>query len=330
MKATLNFTVENGLHSEGNTFTPPIGSMLNLSENVIYNRNKVLKSIAAPNSVATFGGNKIFVLDEDFIGMMGKNITTKKATGNIVQSTGKNLWFVGNSIGDTDTVRVSTAFAAPVNIGALSSTPQLAKYNGSGWDAAVQVGLAPQEDTPELILTTDATRDAAFSGLITGSISARLARKRNGTVSIASGASNIVTGETDSVYVTIPAYVEDGSDADDRVWLLYFTPVGFGSQYAHSLFPIEIPEVELDGTNALGWTSVQGNARIKVIDQDASVQANRKVEIEFNTNDLLALTPFEDYYAAEACKFLQPLGNVMCLIGSGTDSTAFDVSYPNN
>jgi hypothetical protein len=329
-KERLNFTVEKGLHSEVNTFNPPLGSMLSLSENVIYDRNKVLKSIAAPNAVVSFGGNKVYVLDENFIGMMGKNITTKKATGNIVQASGRNLWFVGNSIADTDTVKVSTSFAAPVNIGALSSTPQLAKFNGSGWDTPVQVGLAPQTETPELILTTDGTRDAAFSGILTGSLSARLARKRNGTVSIASGASNVVTGETDSAYVTIPAYIEDGSDADDRVWLLYFTPPGFGSQYAHILFPIEIPEVELDGTNALGWTSIQGNAKVKVISQDASVQADRKIEVEFNINDLLQLTPFDDYYAAEACKFLAPLGNVMCLVGSGTDGTAFDVSYPNN
>lgn len=329
-KERLNFSVDKGLHDEANTFNSPIGGMLNLSENVYYDRNKVLTSLAAPNSVATFGGNKTFVLDENFIGMLGKNITDKKATGNIVQASGRNLWFVGNTIGDADAVKVSTSFGVPVNIGTLSTIPQLAKYNGSGWDSPVQVGLAPQEDVAELILTTDSTRDAAFSGIITGSVSVKLARKRNGTVSIASGASNVVTGDTDSVYVTIPEYAEDGSDADDRVWLLYFTPMGFGSQEAHLLFPIEIPEVELDGTNALGWTTTQGNAKVKVISQHASTQASRKIEVEFNINDLLAIQPFDDYYAAEACKFIQPLGNVMCLVGGGTDGTAFDVSYPNN
>lgn len=211
----------------------------------------------------------------------------------------------------------------------LSTTPQLAKWNGTGWNNPVQVGLAVQDDAPQLILTTDSTRDAYFDGILTGSTSCRLARKRNGTVSIASGASNVVTGDTDSVYVLIPDYPEDGSLQTERIWLLYFTYKGKGSLASHFMFPIEIPESKLDGSDALGWTSTQGNARVKVIEQHASNQANRKIEVEFYDNDLLLLQPYDDYYSAGACKFIRPLGNVMCLIGSGSDSTAFDVSFPN-
>lgn len=211
----------------------------------------------------------------------------------------------------------------------LSSTPQLAKWTGSAWGNPVQVGLAPQETAPELILTTDSTRDSYFDGIITGSISARLARKRNGSVSIASGASNVVTGETDSCYVLIPDWPEDGSSQADRIWLLYFTYKGRGSQAAHFLFPIEIPESKLDASESNGWTSTQGNARIKVISQHESITALRKVEIEFYDNDLDLIEPFDDYFSAEACKFITQLGNVVCLIGTGDDSTGFDVSFPN-
>lgn len=223
----------------------------------------------------------------------------------------------------------NTAAGALDTAANLSTTPQLAKWNGTGWNTPVQVGLAVQDDAPQLVLTTDSTRDAYFDGILTGSTSARLARKRNGTVSIASGASNIVTGDTDSVYVLIPDYPEDGSLQSERIWVLYFTYKGKGSLASHFMFPIEIPESKLDGSDALGWTSTQGNARIKVIEQHASNIANRKIEVEFYDNDLLLLQPYDDYFSAGACKFIRPLGNVMCLIGSGTDSTAFDVSFPN-
>jgi hypothetical protein len=211
----------------------------------------------------------------------------------------------------------------------LSSTPQLAKWNGSGWDTPVQVGLAVQEDAPQLILTSDTTRDDYFEGILTGSTSARIARKRGGSISIASGASNIITGDSDSFYTLIPAYPEDGSSLDDRIWILYYTYKGKGSQAAHFQFPIEIPETVLNGTADLGWSSTQGNARVKVISQHDSDIAQRKIEVEFYDNDLLLIEPFDEYFAADACKFIVPLGNVTCLVGSGTDSTGFDVSFPN-
>lgn len=211
----------------------------------------------------------------------------------------------------------------------LSSIPQFAKWNGTGWNNPVQVGMAAQEDAPQLALTTDTTRDAYFSGIITGSTSARLARKRGGTISIASGASNVVTGDTDSVYVYVPDYPEDGSDLDDQTWILYFTYRGKGSLLAHFEFPIEIPEAVLNGAEDLGWSATKGNARVKVISQHDSDISQRILEIEFNDNDLLQIEPFDEYFAAEATKFIYPLGNVMCEIGVGSESTAFDVSWPN-
>lgn len=332
-KDEIVFNYRKGLYHSEDTVEIPDGALLSNSSNVVYTKKGKPLSFRIPEQVLTDGGTRMFTLDSDLIGMMGLDDTTNKAIGNMLLGTGKSLWYVGNSIADATAVRVYSSFPSGSTletIGSLSSTPQLAKYNGSRWDSPVQVGLAPQTETAELILTTDATRDALFTGLITGSVSMRLARKRNGTVSIASGISNVITGDEDSFYALIPDYTEDGSDQDDRVWLFYFTFTGFGSQYAHLLFPIEIPESKLDGTDASGWSSVQGNAKIKVISQHASDQNQRKVEIEFNNNDLLTISPFEDYYPAESCKYLSQLGNVMCLVGTGTDATGFDVSFPNN
>jgi hypothetical protein len=330
-KDVLNFNYSKGLYDSENEANVPDGALLSPSSNVLYTRMgkpvsfKNLLTITVGDNV---GGSRTFALDADFVGGLGLDNGANKAVGNMLQGPNRSLWFVGNARG-SNSGRVMTNFVVD-NIGSLSSTPQFAKFNGTDWDTPVQVGLSPQTTAPELILTTDATRDALFSGLITGSTSLRIARKRNGAVSIASGASNVVTGDTDSVYATMPDWTEDGSDQDDRVWLLYFTFTGQGSQAAHLLFPIEIPESKLDGTDANGWSSIQGNAKIKVISQHASTQASRKIEVEFFNNDLLLISPFEDYYPAESCKFLAQLGNVMCLIGTGSDSTGFDVSYPNN
>lgn len=331
-KDELRFEFSRGLHDAGDTVAVPAGALLAGSQDVLYTKTGKLisfKDLLGVGSTGS-GGSRMFSLDADLHGVMGINDTTTKAVGNMLQGPNRSLWFVGNTIADASAVRVVEELVTVTNIGALSSTPQLAKYNGSGWDSPVQVGLAPQDTAPELILTTDATRDALFSGLLTGSLSLRIARKRGGAISIASGASNVVTADGDSVYATIPDYTEDGSDQDDRIWLLYLTITGFGSQAAHQLFPIEIPESKLDGTDPSGWSSVQGNAKVKVISQHASTQASRKIEIEYNNNDLLLINPFEDYYPAESCKYLAQLGNVMCLIGTGDDSTGFDVSYPNN
>lgn len=255
------------------------------------------------------------------------SLTSKTALANntsltiTLQSAGSTGVTFGSSI--------NTTAGIADTIADLSSTPQVAKWNGSSWDNPVQVGLAPQTTAPTLVLTTDTTRNAYFSGIITGSISGRIARKRNGSVSIASGTSNIVTGDTDSVQMTVPDWTEDGSLQEDRLWLLYFTFKGKGSLDAHFLFPIEVPESKLDGSETLGWSSTQGNARIKVISQHASDQSQRVLEIEFYDNDLAEIEPFDDYFSAESCKFMAPLGNVLCLIGTGDDGTGFDVSFPN-
>jgi hypothetical protein len=332
-KDEIVYRFDKGYYDADETISIPDGAMISGSTNVIHNRMGKpvsFKGLTNAGSTLDKGGNRCFSLDANLVGLMGKNTSTKKAIGNMLQGIGRSLWFVGNSIGDSDAVRVMDSFGSPTAIGALSSTPQYAKFNGTGWNSPVQVGLAPQTDAAELILTTSVTRDSSFTGLITGSISGRIARKRNGAVSIASGASNVITGDADSFYMTIPDWTDDGSAQADRSWLLYFTFTGFGSQYAHLLFPIEIAESKLDGTDATGWTDTQGNAKIKVISQHASSQASRKVEIEFYNNDLLEIKPFEDYYSLGSCKFLAQIGNVMCGIGTGTDSTGFDVSYPNN
>lgn len=445
-KEELKFSYREGYYNCEDTIEIPEGAMIPSSSNVIYNRKSRPISKKKDLFVNTVGGTRVFPLDANLIGALGRDITTNRGIGNIFQGYGKSLWFVGNSLtnsvrawnnfttpvaiggvnqvetvtvtaaatanktitvrvtsinlpsspldiavavlnGDTTSqvaTKIKTAFQASVSLtgvfypqvssasvsitdklihaddvtlaiilqnangsgvtfgastnttagsldyeASLSSTPQLAKWDGAKWLSPVQVGLAVQSTAPQLVLTSASTRDAYFDGIITGSTSVRAARKRGGTISIASPPSNVVTGDHDTSYVYMPPYADDGSAYSDRIWVLYFTYKGKGSQAAHFEFPIEIPETKLNGMETSGWTSTQGNARIKIIEQHATTQANRKIEVEFYDNDLLLLEPFDDYYSAGSSKFIAPLGNVTCLIGTGTDSTGFDVSFPN-
>lgn len=216
----------------------------------------------------------------------------------------------------------------------LSTTAQVARWNGSGWDNPVDVGL-PEFDntsTPSLELTTTATRSTGFDGLVKGSRSVRVARKRYETVGLATASSAVVTAsETgDSLVVSIPVYDKtlDKSPRYQNSWVLYLTYKGQGSTATHKRFPLDIPEEQLDGSVAASLTQ-DGNAKYKVISQSATNQTQRLVEIEFNDNELLLDVPHDDTYPLEPCKFLAKLGNVMCGIGVGEDSTGFDVSYPN-
>jgi hypothetical protein len=216
----------------------------------------------------------------------------------------------------------------------LSTTAQVARWNGSSWDNPVDVGL-PEFDnssTPSLELTTVSTRSTGFEGLVKGSRSVRVARKRYETIGLATASSVVVTAsETgDSLVVSIPAYDKtlDKSPRSQNHWVLYLTYKGQGSTATHKRFPLYIPEEQLDGSVAASLAQ-DGNAKYKVISQHNTDQTQRLVEIEFNDNELLLDVPQDDTYPLEPCKFLAKLGNVMCGIGVGDDSTGFDVSYPN-
>lgn len=214
----------------------------------------------------------------------------------------------------------------------LSPSPQYCKWNGSYWDAPVQVGLSPLEESqkPELVVTSSLSRGSEFSGLVKGSRTAKVARKRYGAVSIASPSSNLVLSSEkgESLILSIPAMAPDGSVKSANSWLLYFTYENLGSTETHYLFPLEVSEEELDGSVS-PTLKTSGNAKYRVVSQHPAVQSQRLVEVEFLDNDLLPVSPEIDYYPADSCKFLAKLGNVMCLIGTGPDLTGFDVSYPN-
>lgn len=322
------YTFEQGYFANSELVNVPDGGFINPSANVLFSKSGRLLSYKGATSTFSDGGTRVSVLDKNLIGVMGVDDSTNAAQGNMIQGIGRSLWFVGNTNADTSMVRVyDTDTDTTTDIGALSSTPQVAYRNsgGTGWDAPVQVGLSEQLDPPILTLTDDNARSAGFDGIITGSISARIARVRKGVVSIASPASNVVEADGDSVRVNIPAPTLDGFDT----WWLYFTVAGRGSQLSHLMFPLELTEDEVDGTDTPALRT-SGNAKLFVVDQDPSNPNNRIVEIEYYANDLNAIEPFEDYYPAESCKFVAQLGNVLMLFGTGDDGTGFDVSYPNN
>lgn len=322
MRETIRYLFDKGYKDTDNRAIVEDGSIIYPSSNGVYEKNGKLKSFKEDTQSYAYGGSRAFNLGKNAIGFLGTNVTSGKATGNMIQGIGRSLWFVGNAV--TSGVKIYNNTSQTV-IGNLSSIPQLAKYNGSGWDSPYQVGLSAQVTAPELILTNDSTRGGDFAGIINGSISCRLARERDGTVSIASENSNVVTGKGDSVYVTVPAIPADDSDT----WYLYFTFHGEGSLQSHWLFPIEMLETQLDTTDT-PVLYTDGNAKAKVVSQHASTQASRKIEVEFYSNDLLLLAPSEDNYPLGACKFIAQLGNVMLGIGTGSDNTGLDISFPNN
>lgn len=214
-----------------------------------------------------------------------------------------------------------------------NSIPHYSKYENGAWTNPVPVGLPELDeiDKPILSVSTASERGRGFEGLITGSRTARVARKRLGAVSIASPPSNLVLGADtgSSLFVNIPVPSPDDSPREDNTWLLYFTFGGLGSTATHTLFPLEIPEAELDGS-AEPELRQSGNAKYKVVKQSLVSKDDRVVEVEFLDNDLLPLDPFEDYYPAESSRFIVKMANSMCLIGTGDDGTGVDVSFPNN
>jgi hypothetical protein len=247
----------------------------------------------------------------------GLKVEAKKL-GTIITS---ELTFLGKEAVNS----VNTPFTADYEAN-LSRIPQFSKWVDGGWSNPVQVGLPEIED--DISLQSLEGPDTGFAGLVVGSRSVRVARKRIGGISIASRPSNVVTvpPEGGRLKVSIPAVPVDGSDIVDNTWLLYFTYRGLGSTATHKLFPLEIPESRLrglDGTN----TAFFGNAKYRVTKTGIS---DREVLVEFVDNDLLVIEPLDDAYQAEECKFIAKLGNTMCLIGTGEDETGFDVSIPNN
>lgn len=433
--------------NNGDIVNIPAGYIITPSANVLYDKDGNPISFKDIDNTYSYGGSRVFVLDDDLIGLLGRDDSSNKAVGNMLQGVGKSIWFVGNgvtdgvrvfdlssllsiggtsqsetvtvtagasadgspvirvtganitgspidvtasvSLGDTasevadsirDAIRLLTAItdqyyistdgadiiftdkayrandatlsidlqdgdSTGITLGAstntssgsiktsatLSSTPQFCKWNGSNWDNAVQIGLPEIDDTLELTLTTSSTKSSGFDGLVKGSRTARVARKRYGSISIASPPTALITAseQGDTVVITIPPLDIDGSKKSDNTWLVYLTYEGQGSTNNHFLFPIEILEEELDGSVA-PTTHTMGTAKYRVISQDTTVTGNRLVELEFSDADLLLLQPFDDYYSLDPCKFLAKLGNVMCGIGTGDDGTGFDVSFPNN
>lgn len=340
MRDLLNFTFSEGYYDTGSNVNVPEGAFIAPSSNVVFDSLGRLHSFKGFSAGWNIGGDRSFVLDKNVVGFLGTPTTT--GIGNMIQGVGKSLWFVGNSVPAGVTVKnlqtLTTIKIGGSNEATLSSTPQVARWNGTDYDKAIPVGLPEfsDADTPSLEFTTSATRSSGFEGLVQGSRSVRVARKRYDSISMATAASPVVESSEagDSLIVTIPPTPNDLSADADNSWLLYFTYKGLGSTSTHKLFPLEIPERRLIPTGVgTGADDVSedsfGNARYKVLSRHLTLQAQRKVEVEFNDNDLVLTEPSDDAFDLEACKFIAKLGNVMCGIGVGDDSTGFDVSYPN-
>lgn len=335
MREVLNYTFENGYYNSGTNVQVPEGALLPVSSNIVYNLEGTPMSFSGfSTALATLGGTRAFSLDETYVGFLGT--TSTAGVGNIIQGVEKSLWFVGNDLGNGVKI-VNSSTGSTVDTFTLDDTPQIAYWDTatSSWSTPVQVGLPEflDSETPSLEVTSSSTRSTGFDGLVKGSRSVRVARKRKEITSVATASSPVVTAsETgDSLLVSIPVLPSDGSAVADNSWIIYCTLKGQGSTSLHFQFPLEIPESILKTSSppVTPTIVVEGNAKYLVKKQSTTDQNNRVVEIEFNDNELLPENPDDDTFAPGVCKFLAKLGNVMCAIGTGTDLTGFDVSYPN-
>lgn len=333
MREVLNYTFENGYYNAGTNVQIPEGAMLPVSSNIVYTLEGTPVSFSGfSTALASLGGTRAFSLDEVYVGFLGTNITTGRGNGNIIQGVEKSLWFVGNELVNGVKI-VNSSTGSTVDTFTLDDTPQISYWDvaTSSWGTPMQVGLPEflDSETPSLEVTSSSIRSTGFDGLVKGSRSVRVARKRKDIVSVATASSPVVTAsETgDSLLVSIPIVPSDGSAVADNSWIIYCTLKGQGSTSLHFQFPLEIPESIL--RSGVPAVTTEGNAKYLVVKQSTADQNNRIVEIEFNDNELLPENPDDDTFAPGVCKFLAKLGNVMCAIGTGTDLTGFDVSYPN-
>jgi hypothetical protein len=260
---------------------------------MIYRENGILESFGGFTNINSQGDERAYTL-EDGWGIIGG--------GNVIESFGRCLLFVGSG---TLKVLLPVVSSSVQTIGSASSIPQISVLSGGSYLAPRQMGLSPQGTAP--LLSEPSVLGAGFSGKITGSIAMEIARRRSitGALSIASPSSNVIQITGKSVYVQIPTMPSDGSD----YWRLYPTEQGGGSLGNFLQFPIEIAESDVAGGTVNG---TYGNAVV------ASTGVSRVIEIEYQDNDLLPLSPVNDYFPAQAADFIEKLGNYTLLIGTNS------------
>lgn len=295
----------------------PKDAFIEGSKNLLYKDNGTLQNANGHQHLGLFGGSLTYGL-EDGWASMGTNEVTDKGAGNIIEYLNKSLLFVGS--GNVNAL-IPSVNPLVQFIGTANSKPQIAVRTkvettnpdgtinpaGTRWKQARQMGLAIQGSSP--LLSIPSPKSAEFSGLLTGSYSVKAAalREETGALSIASPSSNVVEFTGTSSVVQIPPARVDGSN----IWRLYFTPKGFGTVGNHLQFPLELLESEV-AAGTINNLSYNTSVKMKSI----GAVGSRKVEIEFNDQDLLATEAPIDQFPAPDCSFITNLGNQVILIGT--------------
>lgn len=123
---TINFSFISGYFDAASVVATPENSLMPGSVNVHFNKIGRPLSIKSPLKIGhtNHGGSKAYPLTDTLIGFLGNNNTSEKGTGNILQISNGDLWFVGSNVANG--VRVSDNFSTFRNIGGTHQIEDLA------------------------------------------------------------------------------------------------------------------------------------------------------------------------------------------------------------
>lgn len=291
--------------SANDTEQIPFDAMIEGSENVVFRDNGVLGNFNGHLHTGSFGGSITNALEAGWASL-GQ---AQDGAGNVMEYINKSLMFVGNGMVKVLMPSVNTI---EQTIGTATSQPQIAVRKGTGWMMARKMGLSIPSGSP--ILSSPAAKSSGFTGLLTGSYSAKFAKRRSetGALSIASSSSNVMEFTNSSAVLEIPP--NQDLDGTDRI-RIYFTPKGFGSiSGSHLQLPVELLLAQVYAGTVNESVSSENNGFSTTV-KVKSIAVN-KIEIEFNDQDLLPTEAPIDQFAPTVCSFISRLGNQVIYLGT--------------
>lgn len=292
-------TFETGYHNS-DLLAAPANSLALGSKNLFVTDSNSLRVFRGMKPKILIGGRTMFVVANGFAALVDVGAT--HGVGSIFNYISESLFWIGEGkvnfngaiLNDTVTLTDFTA----------TSSLQLSPKVGSSYQRAYTAGLA-QPDAVTVVSKTPAPA-SAFTGLLTGLYSFKIARIRSttGGRSIASPTSAAVLFDHQTARLTFPSADSNGQDR----WAIFATKAGFGGVGVHYLVE-EIAESDLTTIDSIA----------------------RSYELEFNDSDLLPITAYIDDYPPPAGAFAARLENYVVVIGCYDNAIAISIrNFPES